>query len=416
MNKPGFLSKNENSITVLDYICATLLALVPILQHYKGPVYNAALTVAVGLVPYLLVRAFFIVRKMSIKQVFVQTSPVLIMVVYFLYRIIDHGTTVTEFGQCGVLIVYLLAAALGCVKGRQMCRSAVVICMIASVGLVVQYVGFYLFEHHVQMVPTDWLLPTAEQWILGAQTGLAGITGRLNDFYRPSAFFLEPSHLYIYAFPQLFLVLFGSKTTIRRLVIAIIISLGMILSTSGMGMAVVAGAWLLYFALYDEKTGTFAISNVLRRRNLVLMGSLVIVAFLAYLVVPSVQRTVNRIFATKSGTTAISGRIARALQGLEGMNVWQWIFGKQDNTHGTAYNVPGLIGALIRHGLIGMVLSVELYVVALFKDRLPYKLVAAIILVTSVFSAHTHSTVGMLYYMLILLSGYGALQKEKVSD
>lgn len=406
----------QDTTEMLDYVCAIILALVPILQHYRSVLYNAALTLLVVLVPYLLVRAYFSVKGTDIKTILKRISPVLIMVGYFVYRVVDHGTSVEEFGQSGVLALYLLTAALGCIKIDKMCKAATMVSIAASLCLIVQYISFYLFEHHIQLVPTSLLLPMADQWILGAQTGLAGITGRLSDFYRPSAFFLEPSHLYIYAFPHLLLSLFGGKATKKRLTVSILISLGMILCTSGMGMAVVVGAWVLFFALYDEKSGTFALRNVFCRRNLLLIGIMLVAAVLAFLFIPSVNRTVTRIFVTKTGTTAITGRISKALESLKDLTITQWIFGVQDTTHNISYNVPGLIGALLRHGLIGMLLSVELYIVGLFKGELPYKLVAAVVLITSIFSAHTHSTIGMLYYMLILLGDRKILAKDLVSD
>lgn len=397
----------EKRKTIPDMIVAILLAMCPLLQHYRGFVYNAALTVMVLLIPYLLLRAVPKLKELSASNL----SVVLLMVIYMVYRVIDHGTSITELGQSGVLIIYFITMALGCIDVKSFCRTGVIISVLAAVVLTVQYVCFYIFRLHFQIVPTALLLPSANQWILGAQTGLAGITEKINDLYRPSAFFLEPSHVYIYMFPHLFILLFGSKEKWAKYA-AIALTWGLVLCTSGMGIAAAAGAWVLYFALYNEKTGTFSLKSIIRKRNLIAIVVLLVLLVAAVMYIPTVQRTVSRIFKTGTGVTAISGRVSKALKGMESLTPLQWIIGVEDTTHGISYNMPGLIAAIYRHGLIGMVLSVSIYVQSIYKLKLPFALTGVVILVTSLFSAHTHSTIGMLYYSLILMWGFQEFRRK----
>lgn len=410
-----YLASNKRTFPTLEGVCvridpfvAILLALTPILQHYRAPIFNAALTVLVVLVPYMLLRT--IPKLRDYKQ---SNLPVVaVMILYLIYRIIDHGTSMTELGQSGVLIIYFLALAFSSVDVKTFCKAGVFISLVASVLLIVQCVSFYVFHKHLQMVPTGLLLPSADQWILGAQTGLAGITGKMNDFYRPSAFFLEPSHVYIYLFPHLLMLLFAGKTK-RTLIEAAIVTMGLVLCTSAMGIAFVLGSWALYFVLYDNKTKTFSVKNIIKIRNVILLDILIVIFILAVLYVPTVRRTVTRIFTTGTGVTAITGRISKALAGLENMTFLQWIIGVEDTTHSITYNMPGLVAALYRHGLIGMVMSISICVQALFKLKLPFALVAVVVLATSCFSAHTHSTVGMLYFSFILMYGFQTQRREK---
>ena len=95
-------------------------------------------------------------------------------------------------------MVYLVSVAFHSIDTKTLYKTGVFVSMVASAALLLQYACFYVFGFHLQLVPTGLLLPSADQWVLGAQTGLAGITGKMRDFYRPSAFFLEPSHTYIY--------------------------------------------------------------------------------------------------------------------------------------------------------------------------------------------------------------------------
>lgn len=407
-------SADQSLIRILDRIAASLLALCPVLQHYRAPLYNAALTVMVLIVPYLLCR--MVMKRQQIR--FAECKPVLVLVVYMVYRVVDHGTSMAELGQSIVLIVYFTAAAMNCIDIKWMCRTALVVACAASVVLVVQYISYFLFGRHLQMVPVSLLLPSADQWILNARTGLADINGKLREdgFYRPSAFFLEPSHIYVYTFPHLLMLVLGKTQNLRTKLTAVLLSLGLVLCTSSMGIAAVCVAWGLYFAFYNEQTQTFTIKNLARRRTKIMLGCALAAFVLAVIFVPQVQKIVVRIFYNETGKrTAIGGRVTSALEGLGDLRLKQWLLGVADTTHGIKYNIPGMIAAIYRHGLIGMVLSLEFYTKSIWKLKMPFWPIALMILGTSFFSAHTHSTVGMMYYVLILMLGYQTSLRQKQS-
>ena len=400
---------NENN-AVLDAIFAASLALIPLLQHYVGPVYNAAITVlSVGAV-YLAFKLLPELMSFNLSHI----SFVFITIIYQIYRVVNHGTTLVELGQSSVFIIFMVGIALGKINVCFMAWVAKCICLTASILLFVQYFCFYLLGFHIQLVPTSLFLESSEQWILCAQTGLAGITGKLGSFYRPSAFFLEPSHAYLYMFPVLTITLFEGKFDREAMWTAILISCGIVLTTSAMGIAAVLGLWCLFFLLRDERDGSFKLKNILRKRNLIAVGTVVVVFVLMVIFVPFVRNAVSRIFYTKTGVTAISGRIRSAMKLICSMTPIQWIFGVADNIHGITFNVPGSLGALYRHGLIGLVMSYDLYIKCVYKLELPYKLISLIIIVTSFFSAHTHSTVGMLYFLLLLMCGFQSDESRSI--
>lgn len=398
-------SSQQPLIRTLDRVSASLLALCPVLQHYKAPAYNAAVMVMAFVVIYLLCRMVLVREEICWSKL----KLVAVLIVYMLFRIVDHGTSVTELGRSGVLIIFFAAACLDCIDLKWMCRTALVVACIASVALFVQYISYYLFDHHLQLVPVSLLLPSADQWILGAQTGLASISGVLREdgFYRPSAFFLEPSHVYIYLFPHLLMVLLGEKQNLKQKAVAILLSCGLILCTSSFGIVAVCAAWGLFFGFYDERTNTFTLRNLFRRRTLILLVIALVAFAAAVLTVPRLQRIVVRIFYNDPGkSTAIGGRIADALEGLKELTTKQWFLGVADLNRGIPYNMPGIIGALRSHGIFAMLLSMEFYVKSVGKLKMPFWPVALMIVGTSFFSAHTHSATGMMYYVLILLYGY----------
>ena len=405
------IAQKKNSVfTIADQICAVLLALCPLLQHYVAPLYNAGITVMIVLAVYLMGRILMEAHTIKWRSLLF----VALMVVYQVFRVINHGTSVAEFGQSGVFIVFVVAIALGKINLDTMLKACRAVCLLASGYLILQYVFYYLFKIHLQMAPTDLLIKSADQWVLVAQTGLAGVTGRVGNLYRPSAFFLEPSHMYIYAFPHLILLLFKEKITKKVLVMAGLISLGLVLTTSGMGIAAAVGVWGLFLIFRDERDGTFSFKNILRKRNLIAMGLLIVGFIGAVVCVPFVRSAVLRVFVPgATGSTAITGRVSGAWSYIAPMTFWQWIWGVADNTNGITTNFPGLLDALYRHGLIGVVLSYELYVKCMTKLPLAYKLMGAVILITSLFSGHTHSLVGMMYFLLVLMSGFACVDEDK---
>jgi len=405
-------SADRPIIRNLDRVAASLLAFCPVLQHYQAPLYNAALTVMVLLVPYLLWRMTFRVKDFQLKEL----MPVWALVGYMVFRVVDHGTSVTELGQSAVLTVLFVAAALGCIDIKWMCRTGLVVSCVASGILIVQTVVFYLTGFHIQVVPVSALIDTADQWILSARTGLAGVTGviRTNGFYRPSAFFLEPSHAYIYMFPHLLVVMFGKKHNMKELGLAALMTVGLGLTTSGMGIAVACCAWALYFALFNEQEQTFSLRNLARRRTKTVL-ILAVVGFAgAMIVLPPLRRAVVRIFTSSAtGSSAIGGRVRSAITAISSLSPKQWIIGVSDTTHGMSSNMPGAVAALYRHGLIGMFLSMEFYTKSMWKLKMPFWVAALVIFGTSCFSAHTHSTVGMMYFVLILMRGYQTRVREE---
>lgn len=406
------VSAEQPLIRTLDRVSASLLALCPVLQHYRAPMYNAAVVVMSIVAVYLMCRMVLVRKELCWKKL----KPITVLLVYMIFRIIDHGTSVTELGRSLVLSALFVAAVLDCIDLKWMCRTALVVACAASVALIIQYISFFLFDHHLQMVPVPLLRPSADQWVLGVQTGLASISGVLREdgFYRPSAFFLEPSHVYIYMFPHLFIVLLGKTQNLKQKAVAVLLSLGLILCTSSFGIVAVCAAWGLFIGFYDERTNTFTIKNLIRRRTLILIG-IALVAFVAAVIcVPRLQRVVVRIFYNDPGkSTAIGGRIADALEGLKELTPKQWLLGVSDTIRGIPYNMPGIIGALRCHGIFAMILSMELYVKSLWKLKMPFWPVALMVVGTSFFSAHTHSAPGMMYYVLILLLGYQTSLREK---
>ena len=385
---------------LIDMIFGFLLALTPILQHYKGIGVNAGFTVLILLWPWAMLKLAMNYRELKPANI----GIVLGLVVFMVYKEVIHGVSLFGLAYAVVMIVYFLAAACGGINLKKIVSAAAKIAMVASILICVQYVCYYILQFHLQLVPTQLLLPESEIWVAGAQTGVIGVTGHRGDLYRPSAFFLEPSHMYLYLFPQLMLVLLASGMDRNRLKKAVLFSVGILLTTSGMGLVTVVCAWLLFIAFYNPVDKSFAFKNFFRKQNLLLMLAFAVCAVIAIVTVPFVRAAVMRFLDTSSGG-AIAGRTRRAFGLLATMSGTQWLVGVTANVSHIDFNLPGFVATLYKFGVVGVLLSYSGYVYTLIKVKAPYIWISALIIMLSLFTAHTHGSFYMLYFMLILIQG-----------
>ena len=88
------------------------------------------------------------------------------------------------------------------------------------------------------------------------------------------------------------------------------------------------------------------------------------------------------------------------------MSTKEKIFGVEEKEGPIKANMPGFMRTLYNYGCVGIVLSYWFYVASLLKLTQHNIWLSFIILVVSFFSAHTHGTFYMLYYVYILLGGW----------
>lgn len=397
----GIISDN-----ILDRVFTFLLALTPILQHYRGIIGNAGITVLVLVLTYFLITLF--IRKCKIRtDIMIMMLP---LVCFCIYKALIHEKSLLGIAQSGVIILFYIFGAAGIIRISGLVRSASVIALLASVIIIIQNIAYYSIGKHIQCVPTSLLLPESSQWILGAQTGKVGINGVVTSLYRPSAFFLEPSHMFLYIFPILFIFLLSPEMNVWKKRRAILLSIGIVLSTSGMGICIVAFAWALYFGLSSGKLNDIKIRNIFKWKNLVIIFIFLIVGLIAFVMIPTLRQSVERIIFGN----AISGRTTQATNLLRSLYGSQWIFGVTSTTEDIIYNMSGFAATLYKFGLIGIGFSYIFYLQSAFQFYAPYNWIGIVIIIVSFFSAHTHGTIYMLYFVMILTNGGALYGKRKL--
>lgn len=433
MSEADLLRKRTDTFSVLDAVCAVLLALCPLLQNYEGLLVDARATVLVLLTPYILIRFW---NHNQIKWLLI--APMLIFAVY---KVLVGGISIMTLGREGMACLFLLAAASGIIDIKTFIRAITVISLIASALIVVQYVCYYVFDFHLQLVPTSLFLESSQKWVGLAETGRISILGNPMKMYRPSSFFLEPAHMAIYCTPSVLLLLITPGVNRLRIALASMITLGVLASTSGIGIALCVGIWVLYLAFYlgeDKESKPLGIGKwkikgftikpfewkgipcgkrrllafrfkgvTIRPINIVFILSMVVVLVCGYLFVDVFRNSVNRVlFPEPGGYNAISGRTNSGIVALSRMHGIDWLFGKQVPGPEAKWYMSAFFETTYKYGLIGFVLSYIFYVVSLIQLKRQHFWMALMILGLSLFSVHTHGSAYLLFYCFLLLVGH----------
>lgn len=391
---------NCKKVLFLEKTVILLLALCPILQHYKGLFVNAAVTTLVLVAPYTITR---IVAKQTI--VLDDVAFVFPLILYYFYRVFDHGTNIVEIGQAILISMFVISISSSCFDSKFFIRIITIISVLASICIILQYICYYIFHFHLQLVPTSLLSQKSNQWVLIAETGRASVTGRISRFYRPSAFFLEPSHMFIYMFTPLIFNLFSAKHSSKY--IALLISVGMVLSTSGMGIIATIGIWIVYWGRVDNKVERVSVLQLLKYKRLFSLLFLLLVFVLMYLQIPFFRSSLQRITGSGNNyTNAITGRIKSGNSLIRQMKGIGLIFGVSDNLKGIEFNMSGFNSTMYRYGIIGIVFSYLFYIKGLLIFRGKHFWVSVVVIILSFFSSHTHSTMFVIYMTFVFVNGY----------
>lgn len=422
----------KESFSVLDTACVILLALCPLLQNLQGVLVDSRATILAILAPYLVAR-FWIENR-------VKWLPVLPLLLFSVCKILDEGTNFNELAREGLVCLFLLAAASGILNTKKLLTAMTAVAVVSSVLILVQHVCYAVWDFHLQLVPTQLFLPSSDQWMGLTETGKISILGNPMSMYRPASIFMEPSHMALYCTPVLLFLLLKPGLNLKRGALAALITVGVIASTSGLGIVLCLGLWLLYFALYFGENGTgkplgigkfkikgfalkprrFAGFSIRGRRygaftfggltlrpiNILLILGLLVAAVLAYLCLDVVQDAVNRILGSGDGYNAIAGRTDSGASAVSELRGSEWLFGKAVPGDEASWYMAGFHESIYKYGLIGLAISYAFYVISLFKLKREYSWFALMLLGLSYFTNHTHGSAFMLIYCILLLGGY----------
>ena len=382
----GFFALGADKHTVFDAISAFLLAISPLLQHYRGVYRNAGFTVLLLVFPFILLRFGLVLRSGAMnRHCFYAVLP---LIIFELYSIISHPSSIGSIVYSGFMLLIFLFIAAGAVNCRCIFRYSVFIAKVASILIIIQTLTWYLIGYHIRLIPVNLLLEGSDIWI---NRSVIGVT-RIGEMYRPSSIFLEPSHFFLYTFPLLCILLLLPEINSNRMKDSIILSLAILLTTSGFGILFMVMLWGVYLVFYrKQENRKMILARIFSLRTIIVTIVLTFLVVFAYLYIPLVRNTITRIFDFQTGSSiAINGRIRLANNFLSGLSGKSLLFGVTTRNDGFDFNMAGFHSTLYKWGIIGLFLTYYFYGQGLIKLHGAYFYMTFIILVVSFFR-HIHT-------------------------
>lgn len=382
--------KCELSLKInIDSVIAFIFALSPFLQMYRVPGIGTNLEFTLVLCLGGLF-AFYIFLKQ--RKYNVQTMIKTILICMFIYCCLNlllitdryiYRPSSTSF--VAIFFYFLVLSVCMFVFKRERARQSyfsyvVKISVFMSFVVFIQTLLYYLIGTTITN-NRAFLLPFQQFFDKSVvdyveTTGL--VFGRL---FRPSAFFLEPAHFSQYCSIGLICSLWKTKKLLNWR--SILISMGMLATTSGLGLLCVILLWgLKIFVDGDALTQKRFIKIV------VATFSLIVIFCALFVLSDSFQRSVLRIVIASDGyNSAIMGRLWSVVF-LENLTGKDLVFGMGFHnrpTYGSdniPYYMTGIVQLFYCEGLLGGFIFLCLYFSMMFKsyrlkELLPFYILVA---------------------------------------
>lgn len=230
-------------ITIKDFY-SVVIGLLPVIMMYKVPIWGKGLsTVLLGLfIPYVALK-FCQTRKKGCWQMII---PALVC---FGYYILKSRGNATNMFLLSVSLIHIICATKDTINFELTKKTVIAVALISAFCVFVQTVLHYILGIDIRFAIRSLIIDEMlSQYYDNA----------IETLYRPSGLFAEPSHMAQYSSMALAFVLFGKKEDIKTGVdyrIPLCLMLGVLLTTSGMGMAIFFILFFIYIILHSLSVG-----------------------------------------------------------------------------------------------------------------------------------------------------------------
>lgn len=384
----------------LDKSIAVLLAFVLLFGHFKG-IFGLPLSSVVILAISPVLTLLLIRKKLRV------TIPCVLFILFMLYKTLMHNINVTEALYSAVNIIYIFAAMNGMINLRAFMKTVFAVSVVTTAVLILQTVTHYLFGIHINFIPVGLLTDEIRvQLGKSIETGLSVRGG----FYRPAGFFDEPSHFTQFVAPLMIYLMFSPSKNQEKYKAALLISLGVLLTTSGMGIALVAACWGGYFVLETVK------NNPQRfLKGLAGIAALAIIGLILFYKVETIRELILRIFGLSSRTSysAIGGRTDMGRLMVSLLSPKERFFGTGAIPNDGDIYYTGMYRIILSYGLVGFILYELVHVTAFLQMKNEFKwfaLYAGVMLLIG----NTYSFQYRIFYFVFMFCGTYVLSQRSI--
>ncbi|MFA6729955.1 MAG: hypothetical protein WCR95_03040 [Eubacteriales bacterium] len=396
------MSLEENHEGKRSKIIALLLSLLPVLMMYKTPLIGLGLSTTLVIIGSLFSFLIFITRCNKVYWKFIIPISV-----YLIYTIVKSVGSWTNFILYIAVLLNIITFSTDIVDSEALKKYIKIVSTIAAMAVIIQTLLYYVFSFHIPLIVSDFCMDSMKPYISLIKKGF----GEGSSFYRPSAFFLEPAHFAQYTCIGLSFCLINDKPDYKN---ALIISVGVLLTTSGIGVAIVLfiWAWLLL---------TLIKSSGLRRRIRILFSAFIIgfIGILFALQLSSVKIAVARFLGSNYGgfTANQSSLLGRTLywdKYISSLSGNVLIFGKGVLALPDVY-FTGLMTIIYSCGIVGVVLF---YFAIIRFVRYPSDILRCVALLYGglMIVANINGSISILFYLGMMLVLVAPLQHKSKYD
>lgn len=212
--------------------------------------------------------------------------------------------------------------------------------------------------------------------------------GEYEYVYRPPSFFLEPSHVCYFLIPFLCYVLFSKRNlNSKSFIEAIFVTGGILLTTSGQGLVVVALCWFIWALLQFKR---MKLNNII----------LIIVPFLILISTVNISYTINRIFTSDDLNAADARTSGYAL--VSEMSLPELIMGNGFGNYPEEIYFASFADILFCTGIIGLICVLSLFI-SLFIRGNTFQKMFILVLLTIMISGGIYTASFLCFYLPLLL-------------
>lgn len=360
---------------------SVIIALIPVIMIFNVPVLNIGFsTLLLGLFA-----PFALLRYSSGKRL-VGILPFLVLFGYFIYRSV--GSLMNQF-LLVIVLIHVYGAIQGSLKLHVMRKTIETVAVIGTACVILQTAVYYLLSLRFTFLIPGLILEENQEIIyefLGAKDAM----------FRPSAFFLEPSHYAQYCCVALLSTLFPEgerKADIKK---AVWILLGCLLTTSGMGIALCAGIFGWYVLFTRRKKGTKLVS-------LIGWSIAIVAAFFVLMQFDFFANALQRVFGEVDGYNAIWGRTLfwdQYIGSMKGSELW---IGKGVIEMPEDY-MTGLMELIYCYGYVGVAFLFAVFVYLFAKGHNNMTRCLCVMYCGLMFIANIFSFLPMTFWMSIVIA------------
>lgn len=365
--------------------------MIPVLMMYKFP-FTEMSCVTVFVLLFSPIFLLKVIEGICRHNNIYRTLPLFLYCVWAISKCVGRPIDLILFV---VIYIYITAIVVSNVfdvnKARKIIEN---ISIIASIVVMVQYVLYYTVGLSSPVVFVHaWLIEYMQNKI--DSTTMAGL-------FRPSAFFAEPAHFAEYTIIGLVSVLFLSTESKLNTTKAVVITLGIFMTTSGIGIALSLVSWVLWI-----------LKNFQKRRTLIfrILASLT-VGSLAYFVLMQFNffsKAIQRVFGEVDGYNAISGRLFWWETYFSGLSMHDWIWGLGYSALPANY-FTGFMETVYATGIIGFILLAMTLMNCMLHTK-GFSSCLSLMYLGLLFVANITSFILMIFWLSFIYSGYTCKQK-----